>query len=175
MNEHLNEQLAHAVAQTRAPVRLAVAAHEIGHALMVLACGFQPDYVRLDFGLLGGFLGGTCHMGGFPDPTVPPEQNTGWLLAWIAGHAAETRFCRLYLGMDDHAAYDHGKPSSSWDYDQFHHWRRKLGISISHERAFQRATTFFERHTALLDRLTLRLERARRFTAAALPDQVAAS
>lgn len=168
MNEHLNEQLIAAVEAGREKMRLAVSAHEIGHALALLAAGVEPEWVRLNF-TFGFLTGGRCDFPDEPEPDATREQLTRRLIAHLAGHAAEARFCRLYLGKSENSAYAYGRDSSDGDYYWFHLERRKFGIRVSHDWAFHHATGFLERHAAVLDRLTLRLDRARHITSAALP------
>ena len=168
MNEHRNEQLIHAVSGCRDPHQLSVSAHEIGHAIAALEAGDQPEWVRLNFGLLGGFAGGLCWFGEAPDPAAPADQLTLRVGAWIAGHAAEVRFCQLYLGMDEPAAWKFGRDWADGDYDTFAYYRSKLRLRTSVDAAFAHATRLFDRYGAHLDRLTLRLYHARYLTGAAL-------
>ncbi|WP_028933963.1 hypothetical protein [Pseudonocardia spinosispora] len=157
------KQIAAALDRGRKPVQLAVAAHEMGHAIGILANGERPGSVRLKFGIFGGFTGGWCDYGGYPDRDWPSEKKLGRLVAMMAGHAAETRFCQLYLDMDYRAAFKYGRGSSDGDYQDFRHWRGKLGVrwKASEDWAFDQATRLIERRADYLDRYTLRLERTR--------------
>jgi hypothetical protein len=143
--------------------QLAISAHEIGHALGELDSGVRPEYVRLNFGLFLGFLGGYCMYGELPDRDSPRERKLGFLVSTMAGHAADTRFCRLYLGLGEKAAFRAGREMADGDYADFRHWRSTLGLgwSVSPEWAFDRATAVLRRHADRLDRLTLRLVRER--------------
>jgi len=164
----MNEQLIHAVTCCRDPQPLAAAAHEIGHAIAALEAGTQPEFVRLNFGLFGGFNGGLCRLGDEPDPDSPVDRLTLLVGSWIAGHAAEVRFCQLYLDMDEPAAWKFGRHLADVDYDTFAHYRATLRLRTSVDAAFGHATRLFDRYGAHLDRLTLRLYHARYLTGAAL-------
>ena len=124
--------------------------------------------MRLNFGILGGFTRGLCYFGSEPDATMPAQEVVLRLGSWIAGHAAEVRFCRLYLGMDEQAAWKFGREWAGGDYDSFHYYRYKLRARTSVDAAFAHAARLFERHAGALDRLTLRLYHARYLTGAAL-------
>jgi hypothetical protein len=143
--------------------QLATSAHEIGHALGELNSGVRPEWVRLNFGFFLGFTGGYCKYGTQPDRDSPRERKLGYLVSTIAGHAAETRFCQLYLGLTEKAAFKFGREWADGDYEDFRYWRSTLGLgwSISPEWAFDRATAVLQRAADRLDRLTLRLVRDR--------------
>ena len=164
----MNEQLIHAAAHCRDPHPLAAAAHEIGHAIAALEAGIRPHWVRLEFGLFGGFNGGLCRLGVEPDPDAPTDHLRLLVGSWIAGHAAEVRFCQLYLDMDETAAWKFGRRWADFDYDTFAQLRATLRLRTSVDAAFGHATRLFDRYGHHLDRLTLRLYHARYLTDAAL-------
>ncbi|WP_028926314.1 hypothetical protein [Pseudonocardia acaciae] len=153
-------------AERRNPARLATAAHEMGHALAALDAGITVDHVRLKFGMFGGLHGGQCECDWDefePDPTWSRGRKIGQLLFHLAGHAAETRFRRLYLNQNPRQAYRAGKDDATNDYWHFRNDRKRLRLrGISEDWAFDQATTLLENQSTRLDRLTLRLERDHR-------------
>ena len=163
--QDLDGELARAVYRRWDQRRLSVCAHELGHAAGELAVGIVPARVYLRFGLLGGFNGGQCEMD-YLAPDATREQRTGRLVALLAGHAAEARFCRLYLGMDQRAAHKYGRDWAEGDYLNFDHFRGKFGLRwrISRDDAFAQASELVEAKGPDLDRLTPRLYQARQLT-----------
>lgn len=148
--------------------RLAVCAHEIGHALTWIACGIEVKEVYLKSGFLGGFAGGFCDTVDVPTRDWPRDLRIGYLVGILGGHAAEVRFCQLYLDMNVRDAYRYGREWAEGDYANFPHWRSKLGLGglswsggMSADAAFDRAGRLLERQSRRLDELTLRLERSR--------------
>lgn len=150
--------------------RLATCAHEIGHALTWIAGGIEIHEVYLKSGLFGGHAGGICDPAGdMPTRHWPRELREGYLIGIMGGHAAEVRFCQLYLGMDARKAFRYGRDWAEGDYLNYPHWRSKLGLGglswsggLSRETAFDRATHILQRQHRRLDELTLRLHRSRR-------------
>jgi hypothetical protein len=166
----LNDDLARAVEQVEHR-RLAVCAHEIGHGFADLAGGGWPEKVWLKFDILGGFKTGWWQPSKVPSRDWSRDRKIGYLVALIGGHAAEVRFCRLYLGMNDRAAYKFGRDWADGDYADFDHWKSKLGLGgfswsggLSASDAFERATAVHEQRAEDLDRLTLRLHHNRHLT-----------
>lgn len=158
----VNRELARLV-ERRETRRVAVCAHEIGHAVGAIAGGQQPEYVQLKTGILGGTSGGTC-MFRPVDPHGPMAPKLGYLVALMAGHAAEVRFCRLYLGMDARRAYRYGRDWAEGDYDNYSYYRSRWGVGWSHTRdwGFAQAERIVADHGDYLDRMTVRLDRAGR-------------
>ena len=155
--------------------RLAICAHEIEHALTWLASGIEIKQVYLKTGFLGGFAGGFCEPVNTPSRDWPRDLREGYLIGLMGGHAAEVRFCQLYLDMPARKAYAFGREWAEGDYLNYTHWRSKLGLGalswsggLSHQAAFDRATRLLDRHHRRLDALTLRLERAGRLEGSSL-------
>jgi hypothetical protein len=135
----------------------------MGHAVGAIANGDQPTYVELRFGLFGGLTGGFCDFQ-IPTREAPKLQRIGYLVALMAGHAADIRFCQLYLGMDHRAAFTDGRDWAESDYANVAHFRSQLGLGwggYSRDEAFTDATGLVERNGDYLDEMTLRLCRER--------------
>lgn len=171
----LNRKLLHAASNKGDHRRLAVCAHEIGHALTWMATGIEVEKVYLKFGLFGGFKGGRCEVVEEPSRHWSRELRVGYLVGIIGGHAAEVRFCHLYLGMDERAAFRYGRDWADGDYDNFPHWRSKLDLGfwswsggLSATDAFEQATSQLELEQRRLDELTLRLHSSRHLAGGAL-------
>jgi hypothetical protein len=148
--------------------RLAVCAHEVGHALTWIACGTEVKEVHLKSGLFGGFAGGRCEVVDAPTRDWPRALREGYLIGLMGGHAAEVRFCQLYLDMNARKAFRYGRDWAEGDYLNYRHWRSKLGLGgmawsggMSTDAAFDRATRILRRQQRRLDDLTVRLERSR--------------
>jgi hypothetical protein len=167
MNQHLARAADKANKDQRR--RLAICGHEIGHALGELAGGGQPEWVKLKFGMLGG-ISGWCRYGCDPERGWPKDRKIGRLVAMMAGHAAEVRFCRLYLGMDHRTVFRYGRDWADGDYEDFRYWRSKLGLgwSITPQWAFEQATGLLGRQGGRLDALTVRLDHAKYLPGSAL-------
>lgn len=147
--------------------RLRVAVHEIGHALAFTAAGFKVRVIEVYTAHRGHLFGGCWldHGLGELDDESFEAQSEGYMVAAMAGHAAEAQFARVYLGLDASAAYEVSRPAAAHDYDTFHFYRRQWGLAITAAQAYQRAETFLRRHSTRLDDLTLRLAHAGRMTA----------
>jgi hypothetical protein len=148
--------------------RLAVCAHEVGHALTWIAGGIEIKEVYLKKGLFSGFAGGRCEVVDAPGRDCPRDLREGYLVGIVGGHAAEVRFCQLYLGMSARKAFRYGRDWAEGDYLNYPHWRSKLGLGgmswsggMSADAAFDRATRILRRQQRRLDELTVRLERTR--------------
>lgn len=139
--------------------RLRTAAHEIGHGLgELLGEGSVPQWVKVTAGWF--FTSGLCQWGEMPAKDWPREKKIAHLVSNIAGHAADARFCRAYLGMDERRAWRLGRDCADGDYADFRFWRSRLGLwwsGISPEWAFDRATGLLSVWAEPLDVLTLRL------------------
>lgn len=158
IHTRLDRELVRAVGH-RVSAHLATAAHEVGHGLAEIAAGDIPEHVRLNFAFLGmGMTGGTCQWCDWSD-TWTRERATGRAVALMAGHAAETRFRVLYLGMDPRKAHRVSRGDATGDYAQFKVLCRRFGLRISEGHAYDAAMHLLDRQGARLDRLTLRLER----------------
>lgn len=166
----MNKQIIKALDRGHKPMQLAVAAHEMGHAVGTMANGHHPAYVKLKFEFLGGLVGGECDYGDPPREDWSPQQHMGRLIAMMAGHAAETRFCQLYLGMNFRKAFTYGRDSSAGDYAEFQALRKWAGLrwKTTENEAFHQATQLLERQSTYLDDYTLRLDRARYLDGSAL-------
>jgi hypothetical protein len=165
---HLNIQLAAAVTK-RDHERLIIAAHETGHAVVELALGGDVEYVKLKFGLLGGIIGGHCRWGGEPSRDWTKDRKARRLMAMLGGDAAQTRFCRLYLGMPERKAQRYGRDLVGGDYASFDHYRAQLGMRhLSRDEALRQAARVLDRQADRLDALTARLERAKYLPGSAL-------
>ena len=165
----MNPELMRA-AERRDNRRMAICAHEVGHGLAGLAFGLETNGERLKFGLLGGFIGGACDWDYFNDDT-PRDHKIAWLVGIMGGHAAEIRFCQLYLRMDARKAFKYGRDWAEGDYQNFDHYRakwRRDGVRVSRDWAFDQASRAIERNADRLDRLTLRLDKAARLPGSAL-------
>lgn len=155
--------------------RLAVCAHEIGHAYSWLAAEVEIEKIYLRFGFLGGLIGGRCDTVLMPERDWSREQRTGYLVGILGGHAAEVRFCQLYLGMGYKRAFRYGREWAEGDYLNFDHWKSKLGLGafswsggLSATDAFDEAMAVHEQRAADLDRLTVRLHHNRHLSGAEL-------
>lgn len=157
-------------AERRDRRRLATAAHEVGHALTAHAHGLATESVRLKFGMLGGVTGGRCEWE-HVDEKSPAELRTAYMIALMGGHAAEIRFCQLYLGMDDRKAFKYGRDWAEGDYLNFTHFRRhwrRYGVRITRDAAFAHAERAVARHGSRIDELTLQLDQRKYLDGGAL-------
>jgi hypothetical protein len=158
----VNWELVRAV-ERRDQRRLATCAHEIGHALAAQTYGLATIKVRLKFGMFGGLTGGQCVWeDDFSDASL--ALRTAYLIALMGGHAAEVRFCQLYLGMNERKAYRYGRDWAEGDYQHFDAFRkawRRYGARISRDDAFERAGHAVARHSDRIDQLTLRLDKTK--------------
>ncbi|WP_028938251.1 hypothetical protein [Pseudonocardia spinosispora] len=166
----MSDQIIAALDRGRNPRHLSAAAHEIGHAVAAMANGARPKRVWLNIGLFGGVLGGMCETNEMPSAQWPRRRQIGRLVSDLAGHAAETRFRQVYLGMSFKAAFTLARDVSDGDYHNFRDWRREFGLGreVTERWAFDQAHRLLVREGDYLDRYTVRLAREHRLSGSAL-------
>lgn len=157
--------VARAVADGVKPLRLAVAAHEVGHGIVWSHYGFPIKKMVLEAGLFGGVSRAYCRRG---ELWLDAGNIEGFLFGLAAGAAAQVWCATTFLGHSGWRAASDARSGASDDFAEFRRLARAHNHTLGIDAAQRRARSVLISRAGLLDRLTAQLARTGHVSGGAL-------